>query len=258
MGILNCTPDSFFDGEELLTNQLVAKAALMIEEGATIIDIGGQSSRPGAVRISPQEEWQRIGQVIMFVRKTFPDVFISCDTFYAEVAERSFDAGADIINDISFSTIDKNLLSVVARNKVPYILMHMQGTPQTMQHNPAYKDVVQEVFQFMLQALHQLHQIGIDDVVIDPGFGFGKRLEHNYRLLKHLTLFKTLGKPMIAGLSRKSMINRVLNTNPVDALNGTTALNMLALQQGTDILRVHDVKEAVQTIKLWNAFNSAS
>ncbi len=257
MGILNCTPDSFYDGSKSSPAHLVNQASVIIENGATIIDIGGQSSRPGADRITAEEEWERIKDVLAELRRNFPSVFISCDTFYSVVAERALEMGVDIINDISFGSMDNYLLKVVAKNKAPYILMHMQGEPHTMQQHPEYDDVVKEVYTFLLQGIHHLREQEITDVIIDPGFGFGKTVSHNYSLLKHLSLFTTLGKPMLAGLSRKSMINRLLNTHPVDALNGTTALNMLALQQGATILRVHDVKEAVQTIKLWNAFSTA-
>lgn len=257
MGILNCTPDSFFDGGKHSASGIIEKAEQMIRDGAVILDVGGQSSRPGAERISADEEWKRIEPVLQGLQRYHEKVFISCDTFYSDVAQRAIDAGVHMINDISFGRIDPALLSTVARNKVPYVLMHMQGEPQHMQANPQYDDVVQDVYRFFFDALYDLHQKGICDIIIDPGFGFGKTVAHNYALLKHLPLFKTLGKPILAGLSRKSMINRVLNTAPVDALNGTTALNMLALQQGAAILRVHDVKEAVQSVRLFHAFTTA-
>jgi dihydropteroate synthase len=256
MGIINCTPDSFYEGSRTIHNYL-QKMEKMSGDGATIIDIGGQSTRPGAARISETEEWQRIAPVLEAIHQFSDEVFFSCDTFYATVAKHALDAGVHIINDISFGRIDPAILDVVAAYKAPYILMHMQGEPQTMQVCPQYSDVVYDVFRFFTDALASLNQKGIYDVIIDPGFGFGKTMEHNYVLLKHLPLFRQLDKPILAGLSRKSMINRVLNTKPVDALNGTTALNMLALQQGASVLRVHDVKEAVETIKLYDTFTSA-
>jgi dihydropteroate synthase len=257
MGILNCTPDSFYDGQQKQKRDDVVYVERMIAEGAMIIDIGGQSTRPGATRMDADAEWLRIRELLSYVRRLFPDVFISCDTFYASVAQRALDHGADIINDISFGKIDDQLLNVVARYKAPYVLMHMQGEPSTMQLNPEYTDVVDEVYTFLLHAKQRLQELGITEVIIDPGFGFGKSVAHNYSLLKHLPVFRLLGLPILVGLSRKRMITNILNITPVDALNGTTALNMLALQQGASVLRVHDVKEAIQTIKLRNAFDAA-
>jgi dihydropteroate synthase len=257
MGILNCTPDSFYDGQQKQKRDDMVYVERMIAEGAMIIDIGGQSTRPGATRIDADAEWLRIRELLSYVRRLFPDVFISCDTFYASVAQRALDHGADIINDISFGKIDDQLLNVVARYKAPYVLMHMQGEPSTMQLNPEYTDVVDEVYTFLLHAKQRLQELGITEVIIDPGFGFGKSVAHNYSLLKHLPVFRLLGLPILVGLSRKRMITNILNITPVDALNGTTALNMLALQQGASVLRVHDVKEAIQTIKLRNAFDAA-
>jgi dihydropteroate synthase len=257
MGILNCTPDSFYDGQQKQKRDDVVYVERMIAEGAMIIDIGGQSTRPGATRIDADAEWLRIRELLSYVRRLFPDVFISCDTFYASVAQRALDHGADIINDISFGKIDDQLLNVVARYKAPYVLMHMQGEPSTMQLNPEYTDVVDEVYTFLLHAKQRLQELGITEVIIDPGFGFGKSVAHNYSLLKHLPVFRLLGLPILVGLSRKRMITNILNITPVDALNGTTALNMLALQHGASVLRVHDVKEAIQTIKLRNAFDAA-
>jgi dihydropteroate synthase len=257
MGILNCTPDSFYDGQQKQKRDDVVYVERMIAEGAMIIDIGGQSTRPGAIRMDADAEWLRIRELLSCVRRLFPDVFISCDTFYASVAQRALDHGADIINDISFGKIDDQLLNVVARYKAPYVLMHMQGEPSTMQLNPEYTDVVDEVYTFLLHAKQRLQELGITEVIIDPGFGFGKSVAHNYSLLKHLPVFRLLGLPILVGLSRKRMITNILNITPVDALNGTTALNMLALQQGASVLRVHDVKEAIQTIKLRNAFDAA-
>jgi dihydropteroate synthase len=257
MGILNCTPDSFYDGQQKQKRDDVVYVERMIAEGAMIIDIGGQSTRPGATRMDADAEWLRIRELLSYVRRLFPDVFISCDTFYASVAQRALDHGADIINDISFGKIDDQLLNVVARYKAPYVLMHMQGEPSTMQLNPEYTDVVDEVYTFLLHAKQRLQELGITEVIIDPGFGFGKSVAHNYSLLKHLPVFRLLGLPILVGLSRKRMITNILNITPVDALNGTTALNMLALQHGASVLRVHDVKEAIQTIKLRNAFDAA-
>jgi len=252
MGILNATPDSFFDGGQYnALDAAVAQAGRMLEEGATIIDVGGMSSRPGAKIIETSQELDRVIPIIAAIRQYFPESIISIDTVKAKVAKEAIAAGASIINDISDGDIDSELWTTVAELGVPYILMHMQGKPANMQQAPAYEDVVEEVLDFLIARVGRLKELGIYDVIIDPGFGFGKSVAHNYQLLKKMHVFKILGLPILAGVSRKSMINKVLKIKAKDALNGTTALHMIALQQGAKILRVHDVKPAVETIRLF-------
>lgn len=252
MGILNATPDSFFDGGKYqgLDGQL-RQVEKMLEVGATFIDVGGMSSRPGAAIIEVEEELRRVLPVIEATLKRFPETLISIDTIHSKVAKAAVAAGACIINDISAGSIDSAMYQTVAELDVPYILMHMQGRPQEMQKNPLYENVALEVLDFFIQEVGKLRALGVKDLIIDPGFGFGKTVEHNYQLLTHLHTFKMLEVPILAGLSRKSMICKVLKVNPKDALNGTTALHIVALQQGAKILRVHDVKEAVQCIQLF-------
>lgn len=257
MGILNCTPDSFHDkGKHFTIDAAVIHAMQMVEQGATIIDIGGQSTRPKAKQISPDEEWSRVEPVLTeIVKRLGGNTFVSIDTFYSAVAEKAIQAGAHVINDISAGQFDPNIFNVAAKYKTPYVLMHMQGTPETMQNDPVYDDVLNEVVLFFRDKLALLHQAGVYDIVLDPGFGFGKTVEQNYTLLKHLYTFNLLGFPTLAGLSRKSMVNNVLDIKSANALNGTTALNMLALQNGASILRMHDVKEAVECVKLSNQYD---
>jgi len=251
MGVLNLTPDSFYDGGKLTDiNTTANKVGRMIDEGASIIDIGGQSTRPGAEPISAVEEWNRIKDELVLLRKSFPQTIFSVDTFYSEVAEKAVATGADIINDVSGGTIDEKMFDTIAKLKVPYILMHMKGTPQTMQQAPQYENVVKEVMDFFVERIHKLTALGVNDIIIDPGFGFGKLPEHNYELLSRLSVFKILERPVMVGISRKSMVNKVVGTKPEDALNGTTVLHTVALQNGATILRVHDVKEAVEVLKI--------
>src|SRR5215203_847812 len=251
MGILNLTPDSYYDGGKIGdANAAADVAGRLIQDGATIIDVGGQSTRPGADLISAKEEWARIENPLALLHEKFPETIFSVDTFYAEVAEKAVAAGAGIINDISGGSMDNKMLETVARLKVPYILTHMKGTPQTMQQNPQYDNVVKEVMDFFVERIQKLTALGVADIIIDPGFGFGKSLEHNYELLSSLSVFKILERPILAGISRKSMVNKVIGTKPADALNGTTVLHTVALQKGATILRVHDVKEAMEIIKL--------
>jgi len=259
MGILNVTPDSFHDkGQHFSVDVAVAHGLKMLDDGATIIDIGGQSTRPKSRRIIAEEEWSRVEPVLMPLAKRLGgNTFISIDTYYSEVAERAIEAGASIVNDVSAGHYDANIFNVAAKCKTPYVLMHMQGTPETMQEDPTYDDVLYEVTCFFRDKLQLLRQAGVYDVLLDAGFGFGKNVEHNFTLLKHLHVFRLLGYPVLAGLSRKSLINKVLNTKAVDALNGTTALNVLALQNGASILRVHDVREAVEAVKLWSQYDAA-
>jgi dihydropteroate synthase len=253
MGILNVTPDSFFDGGRYdRIDDALKQTDRMIREGADIIDIGGMSSRPGARVIPPDEELNRVLPIIKGIRAAYPQIALSVDTVYAATAKATIEAGADLINDISAGTFDQGMYQMVADLGVPYVLMHMQGRPETMQQRPDYEDVVQEVLDFFITQTTFLRKLGVKDIILDPGFGFGKSLDHNYNLLKKMHVFCTLDCPILAGISRKSMINKVLGTRPEDALNGTTALHMVALQQRASILRVHDVREAVQVIKLWS------
>ncbi len=252
MGILNATPDSFFTGTQAgYVENLLANAEKMLEQGATILDIGGASTKPGQKLIDPEEELRRVIPVITTLANRFPDAWFSVDTYNSLVAKEAVMAGASIVNDVSGSRFDTQLLEMVATLQVPYIAMHMQGTPETMQQNPTYQDAVWEVRDYLRLLLEDCNRLGIKDVIVDPGFGFGKTLEHNFQLLQQLHTFAILGRPILAGISRKSMICKALKVNPDHALNGTTALHMVALQQGAHILRVHDVKEAMEAIKLW-------
>ncbi len=251
MGILNLTPDSFYDGNKFRTeNEISDKISEMISEGATIIDLGGASSRPGATEISEQEELDRVMPVLEKVVFQFPKTFFSIDTFRAKVAEEAVKKGAHIINDISGGS-DEKMFATAAKLNVPYVLMHMQGTPKTMQVEPNYQDVVKEITEFFESKINSLKTAGVKDIVLDPGFGFGKNLEHNYTLLHEISYFNAIfDLPVLAGLSRKSMINNVLHTKAAEALNGTSVLHTIALMNGASILRVHDVKQAVECIKL--------
>jgi dihydropteroate synthase len=251
MGIINITPDSFYsNSRQLNLHAAVLKAEQMIEDGATIIDIGGQSTRPGSNIVSAGEEIQRCIPVIESIKKAMPQSFISIDTYYAQVAKAAVEAGADIVNDISSGSMDSNMLKTVAQLHVPYVSMHMQGTPQNMQQNPTYENITREVLDYFIQKTEECRVAGINDIIVDPGFGFGKTIEQNFKLLKELNVLQILQKPLLAGISRKSMIYKLLQSSPEQALNGTTALNTLCLINGAHILRVHDVKEAIETIQL--------
>jgi dihydropteroate synthase len=251
MGILNVTSDSFYDGGQYNSEEgWLAQTKKMIDDGAGIIDIGAYSTRPGAKNISEEEETDQLIKAIKSVRKTFPELLISADTFRASVAEKAVVAGANIINDISGGTMDAKMFETVARLKVPYILMHIQGTPENMQKNPAYKNVTEEVFAFFAAKINELNSMGFDKIILDPGFGFGKTLEHNYQLLKEMEIVHSFHLPLLVGFSRKSMINKLLNISAKDALNGTTILNTIGLQKGAKILRVHDVKEAKEAVRI--------
>lgn len=251
MGVLNATPDSFFESSRDLSAQgAVDKAGAMIEEGAAILDVGGYSSRPGADDVSPQEEMDRVIPVLEAIRKSFPDDLISVDTFRSDVAQSSVLAGADIINDISGGDLDEKMFDTVARLKVPYILMHMQGNPKNMQVAPKYQNVVDEIIDGFSGKIQDLRKRGVHDIILDPGFGFGKTVDHNYEILRRLGELEIFNSPILAGVSRKSMINKVLNTKAVEALNGTTALHVYCLENGASILRVHDVKPAVEAVKI--------
>jgi len=251
MAILNVTPDSFYDGGVNVTEHTwLQKVEQHINDGAEIIDIGAVSTRPGAKEVSENEELERLIPVIKSISKYFPEIILSIDTYRSEVARVVIEEGAGMINDISGGTFDPAILPVTAKAGVPYIVMHIKGNPKNMQINPSYDDITAEVMDFLNRQTAKANQAGIKQVIWDPGFGFGKTPEHNYRLMKDLKLFKASGHPLLVGISRKSMINVVLGTTPAEALNGTSVLNTYALLNGADILRVHDVKEAVQAIKL--------
>ena len=252
MGIINVTPDSFFSGSRAESEgEIIEKAGMMLEEGADFLDIGGWSSRPGAGEITPEEEMKRVINAVRVVSSEFPEAVISVDTYRSEIAERAIlEYGAAMINDIAGGEADRLMFQTVARLQVPYIMMHMQGKPDTMQENPFYEDVTAEIIRWFGERIVKLHSMGVNDIIIDPGFGFGKNIRHNFELLKHLGDFSITGLPLLAGVSRKSMIWKTLGITPEEALNGTTVLNTVALLAGADILRVHDVKEAVQAVKL--------
>ena len=253
MGILNITPDSFFDGGKYKNEkEILDQVAKMLKEGATFIDVGAYSSRPGAKPVSETEELQRIVPVIKLLVKHFPDIIISIDSFRSKVVEESIKAGAAIINDISGGILGDEMFNTAAKLQVPYIMMHMQGTPENMQANPVYKDVVVEITSFFAKQLVKLRQLKVNDVIIDVGFGFGKTINHNYELLQNLALFKSLEVPVLTGVSRKSMLYKLLKISPKEALNATTVANTIALLNGTSILRVHDVKEAMEAINIVN------
>ena len=251
MGILNITEDSFFDGGKYINDeQIILRCKTMLDEGATIIDIGAQSSRPGARQISSEDELIKLLPIIKLLKNRFENITISIDTFWSNTAKQSVLAGADIINDISAGEMDGNMFNTISNLQVPYIIMHMQGTPLTMQKNPVYEDVTQEVITYFEEKIKRLKTKGVSQIIIDPGFGFGKTLEHNYQLLNNLGAFRKLNFPILVGLSRKSMINKLLDTTPQNALNGTTITNTIALQNGANILRVHDVNKAIECIKI--------
>lgn len=259
MGVLNLTPDSFYDGGKYNSEDaILAQVALMLNEGATFIDIGGSSSRPGSRMPSVEEEWSRTGKAITLIKQHFPEVLISVDTVYSAIARRAVDSGACMINDVSAGLIDSRMIETVAALKVPYLMMHMKGLPENMQDNPVYDDVLKEIIDFFSKQLSLCRKVGITDILIDPGFGFGKTIAHNFELLSKFNLLKIVGLPIVAGLSRKGMIWKTLDISPAEALNGTTALNMVALMNGARILRVHDVKEAMQCIKLFNKLDAAN
>lgn len=251
MGILNITPDSFFDGGKYKNETaIISQVNKMLVEGATFIDIGAYSSRPGAKHISEQEELERILPVVKLLVKEFPKILISIDTFRSNIAKKCIANGASIINDISTGSMDAAMFKTIATLQVPYIIMHMQGTPQNMQTNPTYKNVVQDILHYFSEKIYNLRALGVNDIIADVGFGFGKTLEHNYTLLKNLDIFKNLEIPTLTGISRKSMLYKPLAISPEKALNATTAANTIALLKGTNILRVHDVKEALESVKI--------
>ncbi|RNL94468.1 dihydropteroate synthase [Sinomicrobium pectinilyticum] len=251
MGILNITPDSFYDGGKYKDeSDILPRTEKMLSEGATFIDVGAYSSRPGAKHVDETEELHRIVPVVSLLIKKFPDIRISVDTFRASVARACVEQGAAIINDIASGNLDREMIPTVASLQVPYIMMHMKGTPQNMQQNPQYEDIVKEVLYYFSEKVAEARKAGISDIIIDPGFGFAKTIAHNYELMDKLELLHNLGLPVLAGISRKSMIYKLLENSPEEALNGTTALNTIALLKGAHILRVHDVKEAMECVKI--------
>ena len=255
MGIVNVTPDSFYSGSrQQASENILQTVQKMLDDGASIIDIGGQSTRPGSNYISADEEADRVIPAIEQVIKSIPGAIISIDTFHSKVAKWAVNAGAKMVNDISAGSMDSNMIITVAELHVPYIIMHMKGTPQTMQQSPHYNNVSVEVLDFLIAKKEACRAAGIHDIIIDPGFGFGKTITHNFTLLKQLEVFKMLNVPILAGLSRKGMVYKTLGATAEDALNGTTALNTIALLNGANILRVHDVKEAMECIKLVQAY----
>ncbi|WP_373512417.1 dihydropteroate synthase [Persicitalea sp.] len=253
MGILNITPDSFYEGSRFDPNSdhFVQEAGQMLTDGAKILDVGGYSTRPGAAEISVDEECERILPVIEVLSRTFPAVVISIDTFRSAVAKQAVRAGASIVNDVSGGNLDEQMFETAAELGVPYVLMHMRGTPQTMTQLNQYDNLVQDIMRELAEKLQRLRSLGVADVIVDPGFGFAKNVPQNFELLNHLEHLKSLNAPLLVGVSRKSMIWRSLGVTPTKVLNGTTVLNTLALQKGADILRVHDVREAVEAVKLW-------
>ncbi|WMI64610.1 dihydropteroate synthase [Aestuariibaculum sp. YM273] len=251
MGILNITPDSFYDGgKHKNETDILNHVETMLNQGATFIDVGAYSSRPNAAFVSETEELQRITPIIDLILKSFPDTLISVDTFRSAVAKQAIESGAAMINDISAGLLDENMLPIVADLHVPYIMMHMRGTPQTMQQFTKYDNLTKDILFYFSERIAAARALGIIDIIVDPGFGFSKTLEQNYELMQHLELFQMLDKPILIGISRKSMIYKHLDTNPQEALNGSSVLNTIALQKGAGILRVHDVKEAIECVKL--------
>ena len=254
MGIINATPDSFYEGSRFSgTDKILVQAEKMISEGADILDIGGQSTRPGSEQVSEDTELSRIIGSIEAIHQKFPEIIISVDTYYSTVAKKCIHAGASIVNDISSGTMDKEMLSTIAALQVPFVAMHMKGTPQTMQQQADYENVTREVLDFFIRKKDECKTAGIADVIMDPGFGFAKTIAHNFQVLKDLSVFKMLDAPLLVGLSRKSSVYKTLGISPEEALNGTTVLNTVALMNGANILRVHDVREAKEAIKLCGA-----
>lgn len=257
MGIINVTSDSFYTNSRVQNNTDILKMAeKMINDGATILDIGGQSTRPNSTEVGIDEELKKVIPAIESIKNEFPETIVSIDTYHSKVASESVNAGADMINDISGGNFDSEMLQTVSKLKAPYICMHIQGKPENMQDNPTYENICREILDYFIQKLEVFQQHSIFDVIFDPGFGFGKNMEHNFQLLKNLETFKILEKPILVGISRKSFIYKTLKTSAENALNGTTAMHMAALQSGANILRVHDVKEAVEVVNLHEALNS--
>ena len=251
MGILNITPNSFYDGGKYsLENNAIAQVEKMLKEGATFIDIGAYSSKPNAELVSEEEELNRIIPVVKTLIKEFPEALLSIDTFRSTVAQECINNGAALINDISAGSLDEKMMEVIASNNVPYIMMHLRGTPQTMQDQTNYEHIINEILTYFSDKVNKARSLGINDLIIDPGFGFAKTTDQNYEILSNLEQFKMLELPILAGVSRKSMIYKTLDTSPEEALNGTTVLNTIAITKGATIIRVHDVKEAMECVKL--------
>lgn len=258
MAIVNLTPDSFYDGGQWSSIPSVLKhVEACIRAGASIIDVGGMSTKPNAIATTEEEEKKRLHDALKEIRTSFPNVFISVDTYRSQIAEMSIDLGADLINDISGGNMDPRIMDIVVKHQIPYVITHLQGNPQTMQQHPHYLNVVEEVNQFFKMKIEAFRHRGFQKLILDPGFGFGKKVNHNYQLLKNLHVFTSHGYPVLAGLSRKSMINNIIHTSPQTALNGTTVLNTIALQNRANILRVHDVKEAKEAIDLLAFYQQA-
>lgn len=260
MGILNLTPDSFFDGGRYKDiDVILGRVESMIAEGADFIDIGASSTRPGALPVSVEEEIVRLFEPVKQIRNSFPEIFVSIDTYHSKVAQRMvWDFGVDMINDISAGSLDEAMFEMMSNLNVPYIIMHMQGTPEDMQKNPSYKDLVKEVLKYLADRINQLNLLGVNDIIADPGFGFGKTLNQNYELLADLDVFSLLDVPLLVGLSRKSMIYKLLKNTPEESLNGTSIVHTIALINGANILRVHDIKQAKETISLVRKLNEFS
>ena len=257
MGIVNVTPDSFFDGGKLTnSNEIVLQVDKMLRDGATFFDLGGYSSKPGAEFVSEAEELNRVVPIVKLLVEKFPDILLSIDTFRSEVAKQAIENGAALINDISAGQLDEKMLETVAKLQVPYIMMHMKGTPKTMQSLANYDDLLKEMNFYFSERVAKARSFGLNDIIIDPGFGFAKTLEQNYELLQNLELLQFHDLPILAGISRKSMIYKALETAPEEALNGTTFLHAFCLQKGANILRVHDVKEAVECVSLYGLLDS--
>lgn len=257
MGVINCTPDSFYAGSRASgLNEAKAMIEKMVDDGVDILDIGGRSSRPGSEEISEEEEIQRVAEIIAFVAKTYPSVWMSIDTTKSTVAQYAVEHGCRIVNDISAGDMDPLMIEKVAQMKVPFVCMHMQGTPDTMQNNPTYHHIADDIFSFFTQKIELLASRGIEQTIIDPGFGFGKTIEHNYQLMRDLDRFNSFKKPLLVGVSRKSMIYKLLNSSPEESLNGSIALNMYALMKGANILRVHDVKPAKEIIAIFQQLHA--
>ncbi len=257
MGVINCTPDSFYAGSRTSgLNEAKAMIEKMVDDGVDILDIGGRSSRPGSEEISEEEEIQRVAEIIAFVAKTYPSVWMSIDTTKSTVAQYAVEHGCRIVNDISAGDMDPLMIEKVAQMKVPFVCMHMQGTPDTMQNNPTYHHIADDIFSFFTQKIELLASRGIEQTIIDPGFGFGKTIEHNYQLMRDLDRFNSFKKPLLVGVSRKSMIYKLLNSSPEESLNGSIALNMYALMKGANILRVHDVKPAKEIIAIFQQLHA--
>ncbi len=252
MGILNITPDSFYAGSRVMDEKtLLEQAGRMLADGADLLDIGGYSTRPGAAEVGEAEERKRIGWAVSLLIREFPDALVSVDTFRASVAKAGVEAGASMINDIGGGTLDEQMFEMVAHLQVPYVLMHMRGNPQTMTSLNQYDDLAKEIIDYFAITLNKLRQIGVKDIVADPGFGFAKNIQQNYKLLNHMRLLQALDVPLLVGISRKSLIWKSLGISPEEAGNGTTVLNTIALEKGASILRVHDVKQTVEAVKLW-------